>query len=100
MASINNLYELLDSDKSQLQYTNEINDSLSKHNNSLNIIYTNIRSLIKHFNDFEYLSTSLNDKCDIIITSEAWIGQDSYCEYFTRYKGFNTEFTKMSSKYY
>jgi len=40
MASINNIFELLDSDKTKLHCINEMNEKLSNHNNSLNIRIT------------------------------------------------------------
>jgi len=94
MASINNIYELLDSDKTNLHCINEINERLSNHNNSFNILHTNIRSLNKHINDLEYLNASLNNKCHIIIASEAWIGKDFNPKYFSFCKDFNIEYTK------
>ncbi|KAF0768390.1 zinc finger MYM-type protein 1-like [Aphis craccivora] len=71
MASINNICELLDSDNTSLHCINEINESLSKHNNNFNILHTNIR-----------------------IASEAWIGKDFNPKYFSFCKGFNIKHTK------
>ncbi|KAL4089448.1 hypothetical protein QTP88_024483 [Uroleucon formosanum] len=94
MASINNIYEILDSDKTNLHCINEMNERLSNHNNSLNILHTNIRSLNKHIIDLEYLNASLNDKCHIIIASEAWISKEFNPKYFSFCKVFYIEYTK------
>lgn len=94
MTSTNTLFEILDSDTTPLQCINDINTNLSKHNGSLNILHTNIRSINKHVNDLEHLYISLNEKCHIIITSEAWIGNDFNSKYIPFCKGFNIESTK------
>lgn len=47
MASIN---KLLDSDETPI-HIDYINVNLSKHNKSLNILHTNIRSISKHLNE-------------------------------------------------
>lgn len=50
MATINNIYEILDQDNSQLLNINKIDDNLSNNNNNLNIWLT------KHINNLEYLN--------------------------------------------
>lgn len=61
---------------------------------SIYVLHTNIKSINKHINDLEYLNASLNDKCHIIIVSEAWIGKDFNPKYFSFCKAFNIEYTK------
>jgi hypothetical protein len=94
MASINKLFEILENDITPILTIDDINEQLSKHNNSLNILYTNIRSINKHLNDLEHLYTSLKEKCHIIITSEAWLGNDFNSEHILFCKGFNINTTK------
>lgn len=41
-----------------------------------------------------FINASLNDKCHIIVASEAWIGKDFNPKYFSFCKGFNIKHTK------
>jgi len=54
MTTINKLYEILDSDKTPIQCIDDINVNLSNHNNSLNILHTNIRSINTHLIELEH----------------------------------------------
>jgi len=86
MASIDNLFDIIDSNKTPLLNIDEINVNLSKYSNCFSILHTNIRTLSKHSPDLEYLCSSLNNKCHMIITTEAWIDKNFNNKYFPLYK--------------
>jgi hypothetical protein len=70
------IYETLDYVKTPIRCIDDINVKLYNHNSWLNILHTNIRSINKHLNQLEHLYISLNEKCQIIVTSATCICKD------------------------
>lgn len=77
MASINTLFDIIDKENTTINSLNEINTPLHNNDTSLNILFTNIRSIANHLSELECLNTAIKNKIShIIITAESWLGNN------------------------
>lgn len=93
---INNITEI---ETTPLKAIGEINSTLFINNTGFNIMHVNIRSIIKHVTDLEFLNTALNNNNHIIITSESWISEHFNYNYppFKNFQIVNTNSTIRKS---
>ena len=76
MASINTLFDIIDKENTNIISPNEINAQLYNNDTSLNILFTNIRSIANHISELDCLNAAIKNKNHIIITVEPWLGNN------------------------
>jgi len=95
MASNNTLFDIIDKENTTISSLNEINTQLYNNDTSLNILFTNIRSIANHKSELDYLNAAIKNKSHIIITVESWLGNNIDQKYISLNNIINLQFLKI-----